>query len=60
MLGCWATHGDKMNSGQCAEAALSLQQCMANNAGRKGKVRKPSINYRESASVPCAVALEAD
>lgn len=39
-----------MNAAQCAQEAMALEMCLANNAGRKGKVRKPTINYRESGS----------
>jgi len=47
MLACWAQHpGDKMSMGSCSQAALALEQCMATSAGaKKGKVRKPTINY---------------
>ncbi|KAK9898754.1 hypothetical protein P389DRAFT_193773 [Cystobasidium minutum MCA 4210] len=46
MLGCWAQSNDKMNAGACASAAQALEKCMATSmAGRRGKVRKPTINY---------------
>ena len=48
MLACWAAHNDKMNGNECRERALALESCMANNAGKRGKIRKPTINYRGS------------
>jgi hypothetical protein len=50
MLTCWAAHNDKMSVGQCADTAKALEMCMANNAGKRGKIRKPTINYRALSS----------
>ena len=62
MLGCWAASSDKMNTNDCRLAALALENCMANNAGRKGKVRKPTINYRVSkwSRIPRKIVLTWD
>jgi hypothetical protein len=54
MLSCWAQNNDKMNASACASSAKALEQCMATSmAGRRGKVRKPTINYRK---FTCSVA----
>ncbi|KAG8954063.1 hypothetical protein FRC04_001047 [Tulasnella sp. 424] len=44
MLGCWAVSHDLKNTGECAQAAKNLAECMKTSSGSR-KVASSTINY---------------